>query len=62
MGISEFAYFSDWHRSGKYTSKIKPILMMIMIRACHACRLTAGKFASVDLPTFLTVCIAYFLG
>lgn len=30
-------------------------LMMIMKRSMHACKLTAGKFASVDLPTFLAV-------
>lgn len=29
---------------------------MTMSRSLRACRLTAGKFAAVDLPTFLAVC------
>lgn len=34
---------------------------MIMKRSLHACKLTAGKFAAVDLPTFLAVRISHYL-
>lgn len=34
---------------------------MTMSRSLRACRLTAGKFAAVDLPTFLAVCHILFL-
>lgn len=36
--------------------RIQTALNMIIMRSKRACRLTAGKFASVDLPTFLAVC------
>lgn len=41
--------------------RIQTALNMIMMRSKRACRLTAGKFASVDLPTFLAVCRFYFI-
>lgn len=57
--IRQHAYFSNWQESGKYTPNIQKALTMVMMRSKRACRLTAGKFASVDLPTFLAVC--YFI-
>lgn len=54
--IREYAYFSNWEKSGRYAHRIKVALMMTMCRSLRACRLTAGKFAGVDLPTFLAVC------
>lgn len=62
--IGQSAYFARWHESGKYTKRITAALRMIMMRSMRACKLTAGKFASVDLPTFLSVCdkhVSHFL-
>lgn len=53
--IRQHAYFSNWQELGEYTPKIRKALSMVMMRSKRACRLTAGKFASVDLPTFLAV-------
>lgn len=60
-GLSEFAYFSNWHLSGRYTYRIKGMLTMLMMRSMHACRLSAGKFAAVDLPTFLSVRLCVYI-
>lgn len=54
--IRQHAYFCNWEDSGKYMVRIQTALNMVMMRSKRACRLTAGKFASVDLPTFLAVC------
>lgn len=53
--MGQSAYFSNWQDSGRQSYRIMPSLLMIMKRSLRACRLTAGKFASVDLPTFLSV-------
>lgn len=54
-GIAEYAYFSGWQKSGKYAARLKPYIIMIMTQSLHPCKLTAGKFAGVDLETFLKV-------
>lgn len=59
-GIAEYAYFSGWHESGKCAVRLKPYIIMIMTQSLHPCKLTAGKFAGVDLETFLKV--YYMLG
>ncbi|XP_055306215.1 odorant receptor 94a-like [Sitodiplosis mosellana] len=53
--IRQHAYFCGWEDSGKYMDRIQTTLNMMMMRSKRACRLTAGKFAAVDLPTFLAV-------
>lgn len=55
--IRQRAYFSNWQALGKYSPKIRKTLSMVMMRSKRACRLMAGKFAAVDLPTFAAVCI-----
>lgn len=54
--IYQHAYFSNWEDCGKYTTRIRTALTMVMMRSRRACRLTAGKLAAVDLPTFASVC------
>lgn len=54
--IHKHVYFSSWEESGKYTTRLRTALSMIMMRSKRQCRLTAGKFAMVDLPTFAAVC------
>lgn len=53
--VTTAAFHSGWEISGKYSPKLKNYLLTIMARALRPTRLSAAKFAYINLETFMRI-------
>lgn len=53
--ISETAYFSNWQNLGRDSYKVKKYILLLMVRSHEPILISIGKFAYLDLETFVTI-------
>lgn len=53
--VATAAFQCGWEKSGKYSYRLKPYILMIMCRSLRPTRLSAGKFAYISLATFMAI-------